>query len=381
MRSANNTFQLFDKIKKVSERATQIGTIEKIESTPIFMNENGINFMVSVAKSLLKRPFNFPKSDGNINCNSSNIEETKIINNNENNNNNNNNSNNNNNNNNNNNTIITEVPIKKKFIDPFLPCDKDLFVQQLFDRHNLVLNKYNVSNHHSIIATKDFENQVNPLNQFDFKAIWKCIKECDMLCFFNCGPNSGASQPHKHVQLLTTPFNYDEPHLKCPIESLFLKYKDLPNESIFQIDELPFKTAALYYDQSKLKSFEQLEFIENENENNNSSNNNYHLSKYFELQYKSLLNHLELNTDNDNNPVNYDLVSTDKEYMCKLKSYNFIMTKDWMFIVPRSTYQSKGISINSVGFTGAVLVRKEEELETLKSNGIISILKDVSTPK
>ncbi|KAM9977414.1 hypothetical protein ACTFIR_011280 [Dictyostelium discoideum] len=349
MRSANNTFQLFDKIKKVSERATQIGTIEKIESTPIFMNENGINFMVSVAKSLLKRPFNFPKSDGNINCNS-------------------------------------KVPIKKKFIDPFLPCDKDLFVQQLFDRHNLVLNKYNVSNHHSIIATKDFENQVNPLNQFDFKAIWKCIKECDMLCFFNCGPNSGASQPHKHVQLLTTPFNYDEPHLKCPIESLFLKYKDLPNESIFQIDELPFKTAALYYDQSKLKSFEQLEFIgnenENENENNNSNNNNnYHLSKYFELQYKSLLNHLELNTDNDNNPVNYDLVSTDKEYMCKLKSYNFIMTKDWMFIVPRSTYQSKGISINSVGFTGAVLVRKEEELETLKSNGIISILKDVSTPK
>ncbi|KAN0042105.1 hypothetical protein ACTFIV_004664 [Dictyostelium citrinum] len=365
MRSVNNTIQLFDKIKKVSERATQIGSIEKIESTPIFMNENGINFMVSVAKSLLKRPFNFPKSDGNINCNdcNSNIEEIKII----------------NNNHENNNTIITEPPIKKKFIDPFLPCDKDLFVQELFDRHNLVLNKYNVSNHHSIIATKNFENQVNPLNQFDFKAIWKCIRECDMLCFFNCGPNSGASQPHKHVQLLTTPFNYDEPHLKCPIESLFLKYKNLPNESIFQIDELPFKTAALYYDQSKLKAFEQLEFIESNSNNNN--NNNYQLSKYFELQYKSLLNHLELNTDNDNNPVDYNLISSDKEYMCKLKSYNFIMTKDWMFIVPRSAYQSNGISINSVGFTGAVLVRKEEELETLKSNGIISILKDVSTPK
>ncbi|EGC28455.1 hypothetical protein DICPUDRAFT_44241 [Dictyostelium purpureum] len=362
---------MWDKIIKVSERATTLGSIEKIESTPMIINENGVNFVVSVAKSLLKRPFNYPKpntdNNNNNSCNISN--ESSIINNN----------NNNNNNNNINNTQKTETTPKKKFIDPFLPCDKDLFVQELYDRHNLVLNKYNVSNYHSIIATKEFENQTDPLNEFDFKAIWKCIRECNMLCFFNCGPNSGASQPHKHVQLLTTPFVAEEPHLKCPMESLFLKYKD-QYETIVQIDQLPFKTAAIYYDPKKIEQFEKLEF-------NNNQQNSYELSNYLKNQYNSLLNHLDLNNDDSNTPsktINSidEIVNNQSsmEEQCKLKSYNFIMTKDWMFIVPRKNYQSNGISINSVGFTGAVLVRKDEELETLKSKGIISILKDVSFP-
>jgi len=339
---------LWDKIKKVSERATQIGAIEKIESSPLFIHENGIKFMVSVAKSLLKRPFNFQKSVSTENL-SPNLAAKEIL----------------------------QPP--KKFIDPFLPCDKDLFVQELCGTHNLVLNKFNVSNYHSIIATKEYEKQTDPLNKFDFKAIWECIIDCNMLCFFNCGPSSGASQPHKHVQLLVTPFHtcdeensnnsnnrieQDIDYLKCPIESIIKLYKE-PKETIFQIEQLPFKNACIYYKKEKIESMDKDQ-----------------LSIYFENHYRSLLDHLNLNivnnkdNNNNNSNENDDTTTTDD-----FKSYNFIMTKEWMFMIPRSCYQAKGISINSVGFTGAILVRKEEELDTIKSYGIMNILKDVSFDK
>ncbi|KAF2077320.1 hypothetical protein CYY_001386 [Polysphondylium violaceum] len=354
-----SSMALWDKIKKVSERATQIGAIEKIESSPLFINENGIKFMVSVAKSLLKRPFNFQKSISTENISSLS----------------------NSNNINNSPKEILQPP--KKFIDPFLPCDKDLFVQELCGTHNLVLNKFNVSNYHSIIATKEYEKQTDPLNRYDFKAIWECIIDCNMLCFFNCGPSSGASQPHKHVQLLVTPFHtceekdltckleqlqqqqlsdIDNDYLKCPIESIIKLYNE-PKETIFQVEQLPFKNACIYYQTDKLKSMDKDQ-----------------ISIYFEHHYRSLLNHLNLNSDQDNSSSNninniYEDTTTD------FKSYNFIMTKEWMFMIPRSCYQAKGISINSVGFTGAILVRKEEELDTIKSYGIMNILKDVSFSK
>eukprot|EP01132_Coremiostelium_polycephalum_P005680 gene5680-7070_t len=312
--------KLWEKIVKVSERATQIGAIEKIESSPLFIKENGVNFIVSVAKSLSKRPFNFQKPEITSNSNNCNTDDQNTQ------------------------QQPTTITTSKKFIDPFLPYDKDLFVSELFGTHNLILNKFNVSNYHSIIATVDYQEQIDPLNKFDFNAIWECIKSTNMLCFFNCGPNSGASQPHKHVQLLVTPFttsdNDQEELLSCPMESLIKQYKN--HKSVFEVEQLPFKNAAI-----------NIQFDDKDHKDNSNSS----LISYLESQYLSLLNTFNLyNNNSENNSID---------------SNNNIV--DYF---PRSNYQSKGISINSVGFTGAVLVRKEEELETLKSYGIMNILKD-----
>ncbi|KYR02176.1 hypothetical protein DLAC_00990 [Tieghemostelium lacteum] len=342
---------LFDKIVKASERATKIGAIEKIESNPIFIKDSNVNFLVSVAKSLLKRPFNYPKSDSgelippvvNDKKNSEVVVDSE------------------------------EQKSEKKdkvFIDPFLPCDKDLFVCQLSKgTHNLVLNKFNVSNYHSIIATSDFQHQTDNLNTLDFKAIWECIGSGNMLSFFNCGPNSGASQPHKHIQLLVIPFHNDCSPYNIPMESLLVKYKYQPNQlhevdKVFQIEELPFRNAALYYNLDHLKSM-----------NNDSES----ISKYLELKYLSLMNNLDLNNSNSND--SQQQLKNSSNNISNFKSYNFIMTSEWMFLVPRSVYQSRGISINSVGFTGAILVRKEEDLDTIQKHGIMNILTEVSIPK
>ncbi|EGG15763.1 pleckstrin domain-containing protein [Cavenderia fasciculata] len=351
--SSTTSMSLWEMIQKVSERATRIGAIEKIESHPVFIKESNVNFMLSVAGALAKRPFNFDKSSS-TSCSTS-PSPSPCINNNQNNQNN-------NDNNNNNNTILQK---KKQFIDPFLPCDKDLLVCDLFGTHNLVLNKFNVSNHHCIIATTDYQDQIEPLNRNDFKAIWECVDKCDMLCFFNCGAQSGASQPHKHVQLLRTPYFENEQNLKCPIESVIKKHLKGP-DVIVNVDSLGFHSAAVQLDKSKLSD---------------DSSSLDQRAQYFESNYIDLLNHLKLvvhdnNNNNNNKDDNDDTIQ--KKYNTGGNSYNFIMTNEWMFVVPRKCYQSNGISINSVGFTGSILVRSEREMETIKQHGIVNILNEVS---
>ncbi|NJN24152.1 MAG: hypothetical protein HC810_06830 [Acaryochloridaceae cyanobacterium RL_2_7] len=48
-----------------------------------------------------------------------------------------------------------------------------------------------------------------------------------------------------------------------------------------------------------------------------------------------------------------------------------------MMAVPRAQEQCEGISINSLGFAGALLVKDEDQLEQLKAIGPMNILKAV----
>jgi hypothetical protein len=69
---------------------------------------------------------------------------------------------------------VGDVNAKKpdaKKANPFLPCEPDLFVQEICGTHNLVLNKFNVVDYHLILATVDFQHQSEPLNAKDFTAL------------------------------------------------------------------------------------------------------------------------------------------------------------------------------------------------------------------
>ena len=58
-------------------------------------------------------------------------------------------------------------------------------------------------------------------------------------------------------------------------------------------------------------------------------------------------------------------------------AYNLLMTRAWMMAVPRSQERFEKISINSLGFSGAMLVKKAEQLEQLKQIGPMTVLKAV----
>ena len=71
--------------------------------------------------------------------------------------------------------------------------------------HVAILNKFNVVDRHLLIVTREFEEQRSLLTPRDFEAWWRCLGEYESIGFYNGGAEAGASQPHKHLQLVPLP--------------------------------------------------------------------------------------------------------------------------------------------------------------------------------
>ncbi|KKK17418.1 hypothetical protein ARAM_004784 [Aspergillus rambellii] len=106
----------------------------------------------------------------------------------------------------------------KPRFDPFQDPSPDLLIAQIprdNPTHFLVLNKFPVIPNHFILATKAWQSQTDLLERRDLAAAYACVKEWRdepqtngpatprrLFAFFNSGDESGASQPHRHLQFL-----------------------------------------------------------------------------------------------------------------------------------------------------------------------------------
>ena len=227
-----------------------------------------------------------------------------------------------------------------KRCDPFLPYEPDMFVGDLSPSHICLLNKFNVVDNHLLIVTRAFEEQTDLLNLNDFSALWFCLQEIDGLAFFNGGKAAGASQKHKHLQLIPLPFMADTIHL--PIEKAIanIVFKD----SFGRINSFSFRHQVAKLDLSLEHSPQQAAEIM--------------LNKYH-----ALLNKLDLADD------------------AKTKqsgAYNLLATREWILIVPRSQGSFESIPINSLGFAGSLFVRDRNSLELLKKITPLKLLEKVT---
>ncbi len=102
--------------------------------------------------------------------------------------------------------------------NPFLPWDRPLQVALLKPAHVLLLNKYPVQDAHLLVITSDWRPQSGWIEDSDWRAVCQVSQDTGGLWFFNSGARSGASQPHRHLQLL--PRRQGE--LSCPLAPLFL---------------------------------------------------------------------------------------------------------------------------------------------------------------
>jgi sulfate adenylyltransferase (ADP) / ATP adenylyltransferase len=109
------------------------------------------------------------------------------------------------------------TPAKKVKFDPFEDPSDELLVARIpasNHKYNLVLNKYPVIPNHFILATKANLPQTDLLDPEDLATTYACLRawrddhssdpteDNDLFAFFNSGPDSGASQPHRHIQFL-----------------------------------------------------------------------------------------------------------------------------------------------------------------------------------
>lgn len=90
--------------------------------------------------------------------------------------------------------------------NPFLPPLKESLVvtHDLNKKHRLLLNRYPLIHENLMIVAKEFEPQGTLLDEYDIEAgiLVRQAVEKGVL-FFNCGKGAGASQPHKHLQVVS----------------------------------------------------------------------------------------------------------------------------------------------------------------------------------
>ncbi|WP_027857585.1 ATP adenylyltransferase family protein [Marinobacterium jannaschii] len=218
--------------------------------------------------------------------------------------------------------------------NPFLPYEPELYLGELGDHHRLLLNKFNVLPHHLLLVTREFESQNDLLNLGDFSALARLMLQVEGLAFFNGGSLAGASQPHKHLQMI--------PDLPLPFGDFL---DQLEGTQPQRLSALAFRHAAVGLPET-LFSESPFEAI----------------ARQLEACYQHLVRQLGIRHRNGK----------------ALDSYNLLLSRRWMLLVPRIQESVAGISFNALAFSGSILVRRAEELTTLKEYGLMRALSDIT---
>lgn len=224
--------------------------------------------------------------------------------------------------------------------DPFLPHEPDLFVADLTQSHFSLLNKFNVIERHLLIVTRAFVPQEMLIDMQDFEALAACMAEIDGLAFYNAGAMAGASQPHKHLQLVPLPLGRRGPTL--PVEALFgpVTGRDGPQ----RVPGLAFRHALAWLDHT---AFDDVGTA----------------ARQLHASYLALL------------AVTGLAAKDSRREACQAGPYNLLATRRWMLLVPRSSERCNSIAVNALGFAGSLFVRDAAQLSLLKRIGPMAVLR------
>jgi len=221
--------------------------------------------------------------------------------------------------------------------DPFLPYEPDMFVADISPTHVCLLNKFNVIDHHLLVVTRAFEEQDAAITAADFAALWACMAEVDGLAFYNAGKLAGASQRHKHLQIVPLPWGAGIGRL--PVEEA-LAVAELGNEPLLRT--WPYVHAGVRLDPAWSPDAEAA-------------------GERLLTKYAALLRAFDIRTEGE-------------EF---LPPYNLLATRTWMVLVPRGHEVFEGIAVNALGFAGSMLVRSDAQLAYLREIGPLVVLREV----
>lgn len=205
--------------------------------------------------------------------------------------------------------------------DPFLPpYEPELFVAELGGTHVCLLNKYKVIDGHAVIATRAYAPQRELLDLADFHALGPFMQNGDALAFYNSSPEGGASQPHKHLQVLPLPGAERKGTLLAALAgrdapALGFRYasRRLPGPGAWRRPARLVET------------------------------------------YASAL----------------------EEAGAVAAPYNLLATSEAMVVVPRTRGEAFGVPVNALGFAGSLFVPSPDLLARLKEVGPLALLRGV----
>jgi ATP adenylyltransferase len=207
--------------------------------------------------------------------------------------------------------------------DPFADPEPPLIVRDLSPTHRALLNKFSVLREHLLITTREFEEQRELLNLRDFQALAACMEDAEVLGFYNGGTEAGASQRHKHLQVVTLPLS---PRHSVPMDVLLAG----------GVDRLPFRHAFAPLQPGQAAQPAAM------------------LETYLDLHRRAGLH--------------------------SPQPYSLLVTHEWMLVVPRSRDRFEDISVNSLAFAGSFFVRDAKHAHVIAAAGPMAVLKSVAMP-
>ena len=216
--------------------------------------------------------------------------------------------------------------------NPFLPWDHRLEVDRIGDSHVVILNKYPVQTSHMLLITQDWQPQTGWLSMEDWQSLARIDATTTGLWFFNSGPAAGASQPHRHLQLLP---RAAEEHI-CARDGWFRRCAQDATTSVQDPLLRSSRVAAI----SSTLTGETLQDL-----------------------YLSLAQDLGLGRP-----------STDD---CPRGAYNLLLSREWMAIVRRRREGIRGFSVNALGFAGSLLSTEASDRQWIQDSGPEALLQAV----
>lgn len=293
---------LWQEVVRRTEDALRTGALQPIPTDYAFVEDSGISFFVRVLSTLQRKDLERKKQDAGAEAG--------------------------------------------QVRNPFLPYEEALFVADVSDTHVALLNKFNVVEHHLLLVTRRFEEQDDLLTLNDFEALAACMNEYKSLGFYNGGEAAGASQRHKHLQVIPLPIAPHGPAV--PIEPLI--HAAEYDGAFGTIPAFPFRHVLVRFSET-------LKGLSSES-----------AERLFD-QYSGML-------------AKMDMSSPAKDALTRQSSpYCLLVTGEWMLLVPRTREFFGPVSVNSLGYAGALLVRDDSQMAMLKKHGPMEVLKAVSVPR
>lgn len=211
--------------------------------------------------------------------------------------------------------------------------------------------------------------------------MWQVLTEYPSLAFYNAGPIAGASQPHKHLQVVSADYENNGVPFHQVIHSHIEKHEHV---------------SKAIGDPSNLPMVDALPFLHGVNAVNDiaeaAAKGEFQLAGELSMQkYTQLIadleNQIQLSGTNGGEGQEQDHhqrpTSNDSECDVSVRpfSYNFLCNRHWMMLIPRRKECFERISVNALGFAGYLLVKDTKSLNTIKQRGGMAVIREVTFPK
>lgn len=214
--------------------------------------------------------------------------------------------------------------------NPFLPWDPQLEVARFGHSHLLLLNKYPVQPGHLLLITQQWQPQAGWLDHGDWQAVSTVMADTEGLWFFNSSATAGASQPHRHLQLLPRA----QGEASCPLAPV---YRGLLEGTQ---SPLPWSYAI--------------------SPRQDPSGCGADLPDLYARHAQQL-----------------GLGSPEQDQQPR-HAYNLLFDRDWFVTIRRQREHAAGFSINGLGFAGYLLITPRSDLQWLRDQGPWALLATVA---